>query len=215
VPEGGKPLDLGTIDWTPVRRGRQLWQIGTPNRTATEFAGGDAYFAPDTQIQYAVKFPNDVTFTVGQSDPARDWYYEHIPHNIDPEAKVVPFSGVRSKPGKATPYAIRFDLADAPPAGAKATLRLAFCSASVSHLDVSVNDKAAGTVDRLNSTGDSTIVRHNIQGIWFERELPIDAALLQKGGNTLTLTIPEGTLNSGVIYDTVRLELNDSPNANP
>lgn len=213
IPEGGKPVDLGTIDWTPVRRGRQLWQIGTPNRTATEFAGGDKYFASDTQIQYAVKFPNDVTFTVGQSDPAKDWYYEHIPHNIDPEATIVPFSGVRSKPGKATPYTIRFDLADAPAAGAKATLRLAFCSASVNHLDVAVNDKAAGTVDRLNSTGDSTIVRHNIQGIWFERELPIDGTLLQKGANTLTLTIPEGTLNSGVIYDTLRLELDENLNA--
>jgi rhamnogalacturonan endolyase len=62
---------------------------------------------------------------------------------------------------------------------------------------------------RGNSTADSTIVRHNIQGIWFERELPFHASMLKQGTNTLTMTIPAGSLNSGVIYDCVRLELDE------
>jgi rhamnogalacturonan endolyase len=208
IEPGGKPVDLGTIDWTPVRRGRQLWQIGLPNRTATEFAGGDKYFEPDTQIQYAKKFPEDVTFTVGKSDVAKDWFFEHIPHNVDPNARVVPFSGIRSEPGKPTPYRIVFDLPGAP--RGKATLRLALCTASASTLAVTVNDKPAGTLDRLNIHADSTITRHNIQGIWFERELPFDASLMQAGQNTLTLTVPAGSLNAGNIYDCVRLELDDA-----
>jgi rhamnogalacturonan endolyase len=92
----------------------------------------------------------------------------------------------------------------------KATLRLAFCTGSTPSLAVTVNGQPAGQVDRLNVTGDSTIVRHNIQGIWFERELSFDAALLKQGANTLTLTVPGGSLNNGVIYDCVRLELDEA-----
>lgn len=208
VESGGRPLDLGKLRWTPVRRGRELWQVGIPNRTATEFAGGAAYFAPDTQIQYAKLFPDDVSFVIGKSNPARDWYFEHIPHNIDPDAAIVPFGGVRSKPGNATPYTIIFDLPAAPKG--MATLRLALCSGSVPKLLVLVNGQPAGEVTRLNVMGDSTIARHNIQGIWFERELSFSAALMKQGQNALTLTIPSGSLNGGVIYDCVRLELDES-----
>jgi rhamnogalacturonan endolyase len=208
VDGGGKAVDLGQVQWTPVRRGKQLWEIGIPNRTATEFAGGDKYFDPDTQIQYAKKFPNDVNFVVGKSDFAKDWYFEHIPHNVDPEAKVVPFSGIRSQPGKATPYTITFDLPAAPKG--KATLRIAFCTGSTPTLGVTVNDREAGQFERLNANGDSTITRHNIQGIWFEKELAFDAAMMKQGTNTLTLTVPVGSLNNGVIYDCVRLELDEA-----
>jgi rhamnogalacturonan endolyase len=205
VEAGGRPLDMGKISWTPVRRGRELWQVGIPNRTATEFAGGDTYFAPDTPLQYARLFPNDVHFVIGKSNPAKDWYFEHIPHNVDPKATIVPFSGVRSDPGRATPFSIAFDLPEKP--AGTAWLRLAFCSASVPALQVSVNGQSAGEVSRLNVSGDSSIARHNIQGIWFERELAFNAALMKKGVNVLALTIPGGSLNSGVIYDCVRLEL--------
>lgn len=208
ISEGGKPTDLGAIEWKPTRRGKELWQVGIPNRTAKEFKGGDFFFAPDTQIQYAKLFPDDVNFVIGKSDIAKDWYYEHIPHNIDPAATVVPFSGVRSQPGKATPYKITFDLPAAPKG--KATLRLAFCTASAQTLQVAMNDQAAGQLSGLASNADSTIVRHNIQGIWFEREHPIDVALMKPGTNTLTLTVPGGSLNNGVIYDCVRLELDEA-----
>jgi rhamnogalacturonan endolyase len=204
---GGRTMDLGTIRWAPVRRGRELWQVGIPNRTATEFAGGNRYFEPDTQIQYARLFPNDVNFIIGKSDVAKDWYFEHIPHNTDPNATIVPFSGVRSHPGDATPYTITFIMHGVP--RGTATLRLALCAGSAPKLIVSVNGQPAGEVARLNITGDSTLVRHNIQGIWFERELSFNAALMKQGTNTITLTIPSGPLNNGVIYDCVRLELDE------
>ena len=37
--------------------------------------------------------------------------------------------------------------------------------------------------------------------------------MMQQGQNTLTMTIPSGPLNNGVIYDCVRLELDE--NATP
>jgi rhamnogalacturonan endolyase len=209
VPEGGQPLDLGKVEWKPTRRGKQLWQVGVPNRTATEFAGGDHYWDPETKINYAKLFPNDVNFIIGKSDPAKDWYYEHIPHNIDPNARVVPFSGVQAKPGNATPYKITFDLPAAQKG--KAFLRIAFCTSSTRSVAVSVNDQPSG--EFANLPNDSTITRHGIQGIWFERELSFDASTLKQGTNTLTLTVPSGNVNNGVIYDVVRLEVDDTATA--
>jgi polysaccharide lyase family 4-like protein len=89
-------------------------------------------------------------------------------------------------------------------------LRFAICSASSRTLQISVNDTPAGTLDNLNFNGDATITRHNIQGIWFEREFSFDARMMKQGTNTITLTMPAGPLNNGIIYDCVRLELDDS-----
>ena len=35
--EAGKTIDIGKLEWKPVRNGKQLWEIGYPNRTASEF----------------------------------------------------------------------------------------------------------------------------------------------------------------------------------
>jgi len=35
---------------------------------------------------------------------------------------------------------------------------------------------------------------------------------MKQGKNTLVLTVPSGSLNNGVIYDCVRLELDDGGN---
>jgi hypothetical protein len=48
-----------------------------------------------------------------------------------------------------------------------------------------------------------------VQGIWYEREVPFDATLLRAGTNNLTLTVPAGPLSGGMIYDYLRLELDD------
>jgi rhamnogalacturonan endolyase len=207
IPDDGKPVDLGQVDWKPVRHGKQLWDIGIANRTATEFRNGDRYFEMDTQLQYPKLFPDDVDFTIGKSNAAQDWYFEQVPHNVDPNAKIAPFVGIRGDPGNATPFRIHFNL-PAAPAGT-ATLRLAICAASTRSVDVSVNDKPVDTVDRLPG-GDATVVRHGIQGIWYEREVAFDAALMKQGDNVLTLTVPAGPVNNGIIYDYVRLELDDA-----
>jgi hypothetical protein len=80
------------------------------------------------------------------------------------------------------------------------------------HADVGVNDEPVGQLGPL--PGDEAMMRHRIQGIWVEREAPIDAALMQKGGDTLKLTAPGGNVNDGVIYDCLRLELDESVTPN-
>jgi rhamnogalacturonan endolyase len=203
---GSGKVDLGKISWTPVRKGKQLWDIGIPNRNASEFFKGDAYAEMDIALQYAKLFPNDITYTIGTSDFRKDWFYAHVPHNTDPEARVAPFFGIRGKDGEAAPRTIVFTLPETPKG--KATLRLAISGGGARSISVKVNDQPAGEVTRL--IGDGAITRHQIQGIWYEREVPFDAKLLKQGENRLVLTVPPANVNNGVLYDYLRLELDEN-----
>ena len=73
---------------------------------------------------------------------------------------------------------------------------------------MTVNDQPAGKVERL--LVDGAITRHTIQGLWYERQVEFDATLLKSGTNVLKLIVPAGPINNGVIYDYVRLELDES-----
>lgn len=195
--------ELGTIDWTPVRKGEQIFEIGTPNRNGSEFALGAAgYRDPEIVLKYATLYPDDVTYTVGESTSA-DWPYLHVPHNTDPDTKVLPFFGIRAE-GRETPYRINFKM-DKAPAGT-ATLRFAICGTASLDLLVSVNGTEAGKV-ALQNTRDGVITRHGSHGIWYETEFAFDASLLKAGDNNITLTMPAGSLNNGVLYDYIRLEI--------
>ncbi len=147
-----------------------------------------------------------MTFVAGKSDPAKDWWFQHVPHNEDPAAKSLPFRGITT-PGRATPYSIAFDIAGTTAPRGRATLRVALCGGGAREIDVTVNGQPAGKIDRLLIDG--AITRHSIQGLWYEREVVFEAALLKPGKNTLTLTIPAGPVNNGVIYDYLRLELDE------
>ena len=206
VPAGGT-LDLQDLAWKPRREGREVFGIGTPNRNGSEFRMGSDFRDPEVVLKYAKEFPKDVTFTVGESDPARDWPYLHVPHNTSDDVKVLPFFGIMGT-GRATPYRIRFQLDQAPAASAQAVLRLAICGTAAPALEVSVNGAKAGNV-ALQQTRDGVITRHGSHGIWYETDFPFDGRKLKKGWNELTLTVPAGSLNSGLLYDYIRLELKD------
>ena len=80
--EPGKDLDLGKVTWTPGRKGKQLWEIGIPNRNASEFFKASSYWEPDAPRHYAELFPDDINFVIGKNDFAEDWYFAHVPHYV-------------------------------------------------------------------------------------------------------------------------------------
>ncbi len=57
---------------------------------------------------------------------------------------------------------------------------------------------------------DGAIGRNGILGVWSERDVVFDAAALKAGTNTLKLIVPGGPGTSGVIYDYLRLELDEA-----
>ncbi|HEY4378937.1 MAG TPA: polysaccharide lyase family protein [Acidobacteriaceae bacterium] len=198
VGAGGK-IDLGKLEWKPVRFGRQLWQIGVPNRSAAEFLRGNDHWHWGEYVEYAKLFPSDVNFTVGKSDYRKDWFMYQVPHDEE-----LPDALGKGK-GRETPWTVNFTLAKAPAAGERGVLRLAIAGASARSIAVKVNGKDAGTVDGL--VYNATINRDGVEGSWVEKDLQFDASLMQAGANTLTLTVPAGGITSGVAYDVVRLEL--------
>ena len=195
----GQKVDLGKLEWKPVRYGKQLWEIGIPNRSGAEFFKGDDYFHWGWYLEYPKLFPNDVTYTIGKSDYRKDWFFEQVPHAEQPDP-------TGRGAGRATTWTIAFDLAQTP--RGKATLRLALTGVSARNIAVSVNDQPAGTADRL--AYNAVINRDGIMGSWVEKDVAFDAALMKEGHNILKLTIPAGGLTSGIIYDYLRLELDDA-----
>ncbi len=195
----GQKLDLGTIEWHPVRYGKQIWQIGTPNRSAKEFLKGDDHWHWGMYIEYAKLFPNDIDFSVGKSDPAKDWFIYQVPHDTD-------FKPDGRDQGRATPWTIHFEMPSGVQPTGKATLRFGLDGVSTRSLAISVNGKDAGTVTDLFGAG-ASMIRDGIEGTWIERDFSFDASLLKPGANTIVLTVPAGGVANGICYDVVRLEV--------
>jgi rhamnogalacturonan endolyase len=184
----GQTVDLGSLEWKPVRRGKQVWEIGVPNRSAEEFKHGDHYWQWGLYNEYAKEFPDDVNFVIGKSDVRRDWNYAQVPRSRE----------------QGTTWSVAFELPSAPQG--KAVLRMGIAAASVrGGVQVSVNGQAAGGTGALMDT--ATIRRDGIRGYWMEKEVAFDAGLLKAGSNVLKLSIPAGDVMSGVEYDYLRLEV--------
>lgn len=198
--KAGETLALGKLAWQPVRYGQQVWDIGIPNRTATEFFKGDDYYHWGWYTQYPKLFPHDVNYVIGQSDFQKDWFFEQVPHDED-------LSDTNAfGRGRSTTWSVTFNMPKAP--AGRAVLRLAICGVGTRQLAVSMNDAPAGVVTNL--IYNATINRDGIEGSWSEHDITFDASLMQAGTNVLKLTIPAGGLTSGIMYDYLRLELSPS-----
>jgi rhamnogalacturonan endolyase len=232
--KAGQSLDLGKIEWQPVRYGRQVWEIGYPDRTGGKFFKGDGanYWLWGWPLRYALLFPNDLTYTIGKSDYHKDWFFEEVPHAtnlsfVNPQAKNPAnqrFGWVKGESladypqtdqtgpwriygrGRATTWTIKFNMDKAEQG--QAALRVALAGADGNGgLAVTVNGKNVGTIRTLATNA----LRYNTdKGVWREYTQTFDAALLKLGENEMQLTVPAGDLTSGVVYDYLRLELDEN-----
>ena len=150
-------------------------------------------------MKYPKLFPNDVNYAIGRSDYRKDWFFEQVPHNENPANT----NGLGR--GRDTTWTVAFTLPQS--LRGQATLRLAICGIGARDLTASINDQSIGHVTNL--VYNAVINRDGISGTWCERDLTFDAALMQAGSNKLKLTIPGGSLTSGIMYDYLRLELRD------
>jgi rhamnogalacturonan endolyase len=242
--EPGKTVDLGKLVWKPVRYGKQLWEIGYPDRAADEFLKGDGqnYWLWGWNLRYALLFPNGLTYTVGKSDPKKDWFFEEVPTATDlsfvnPEAKDPAnqrFGWVKAESltqypqtdqsgpwkvygrGKETVWTIKFNLPKQEQGVAALRVALAGENGLRGGLPVAVNGTSVGALGD-GSTPDNPrlintdAIRYNTdKGLWQQRTLKFDATLLKPGENTMTFTVPAGDLQSGVVWDYLRLELDEN-----
>jgi rhamnogalacturonan endolyase len=89
----------------------------------------------------------------------------------------------------------------------QAILRVALAGADgMGGLAIGVNGQPAGTIRPVATNA----LRYNTDtGVWQQYTQKFDATLLKQGENSMTLTVPAGDLTTGVVWDYLRLELND------
>ncbi len=169
-------LNVGTLNWTPETHGKTLWQLGTFDRTAGEFRNGDDARGYQMFARYPEQFPNDVDFTVGKSDPARDWNYAQWSWYTKSPAWHLRFDS-KVQTGKAT---LTIGIASAQPAKGKLT-----------HVAVALNGQAIGTIE-LPKTGTAGYRGGNQDSPYNVVTLTFDAKLIKAGANDLTLQHADG-----------------------
>jgi len=116
--------------------------------------------------------------------------------------------------GRATTWTIKFNMDKATQGYAAFRVALAGADAMNNGLAVAVNGQAVGAIGDNSNKNNAPIaatnaMRYNTtKGIWQERMLTFDASVLKPGENEMTLTVPAGSLQSGVVWDYLRLEVN-------
>jgi rhamnogalacturonan endolyase len=107
--------------------------------------------------------------------------------------------------GRANTWTIKFNMDKA--SKGQASLRVSLAGADgAGGLAVSVNGNEVGTI-HLQATN---AIRYNTnKSVWQQRTQTFDATLLKVGENEMQLSVPAGEVTSGVVYDYLRLELNE------
>uniref|UniRef100_A0A2N9FZK0 rhamnogalacturonan endolyase n=1 Tax=Fagus sylvatica TaxID=28930 RepID=A0A2N9FZK0_FAGSY len=204
-------IDMGELVYEPPRDGPTLWEIGIPDRSAAEF------YAPDPNPKYINKlyvnhpdrfrqyglwerytelYPdNDLVYTVGVSDYSKDWFYAQVTRKKD------------NNKYQGTTWQIKFTL-DNVNHNATYKLRLALASATLSELQVRVNDPKANPLFSSGLIGrDNSIARHGIHGLYWLYNVDVPGGRLVEGDNTIFLTQPRSASPfQGIMYDYIRLE---------
>ena len=172
---------LGTIEWTPTKYSELLWMIGQNDRRSSEF-----HYC-DTIRQYGLweLVPKNLTFTIGQSDEQKDWYYAQV-----------------QKDGT---WTIAFTLDKTYSGKAHLTASLAGCTGNGSTVAVKVNGTQQGTWKP--GVNDAATYRSAVNsGRHHLLTLDFDASTLKKGSNTIALTMSGNGSNGGFMYDCMKLE---------
>ena len=178
----GESIDLGAIEWPTDGTGKILWRVGNADKSTKGFK------LSDEQRQYGKwqSVPETLTYTVGTSSEANDWYYAQVKNEGTWNIKF------NSEESIASP--LRLTIATA---GASQTPKL----------EIKMNDNLLNS-SSIALTNDAAIYRSGILG---GRDslivLEVPAGYVQKGENTLSLKVWNlGTSVGGVMYDCIKLE---------
>ena len=173
--------NLGTINWTPKKYTQMLWMIGQNDRRSSEFRYSDAL------RQYGLweKIPANLTYTIGQSHEATDWYYAQTQKNGT--------------------WTIKFNLDERPTGRIYLTASIAGCSGSGSTITVKVNGTQRATWKP--GFNDACIYRSAINsGRHYVYTTDFLNTGLKVGENTVTFTYSGGGSKDGIMYDCIKME---------
>lgn len=196
--KAGQTLNIGDVKWNiPRDKGKLIWEIGIPDRTAREFKFGKQYWNSFMWETYSPALPNPLVYTVGKSDWHNDWNYVSSAYwNAD--GSFSPW-----------PWKINFKL-DKLPASGVATLTFAFASVDRGRLTTYVNDETTpfdSFTPTLN-TGGNALVRQGIHAKYSTYMLSIPVSKLKVGDNSIMLITNRGSNRTDhIMYDYLSFEL--------
>ena len=175
----GLMADVGRADPTPI------WTIGREEGGPTQFALFGHY------PEYLHRFPADVHFVIGTSDPSRDWSF------IQPGPDDV-WAGSRSHT-----FTVEFDLAQVPQEACRLLLVLANTHwGNPPLLRIVVNGNRAYQYQLPPGADDRSLSDARV-GRKVRVAIPLPASVFRAGANTLAITTASG---SWMLYDYLRLE---------
>ncbi len=197
--EKNQQRDAGVLTIQEKPHGKLLWEIGSPDGTPREFLGSlDSHEWCGWLNNYRRFFPKDVDFTVGKSDPARDWYY------CQPGGWPDGYSST----AKPTQWRIHFDLPKVPTNGALFTVCIAATRGGA--LSVQCNDTKLPVRQLIESDPRTSLCMCPDRGAYYgfrTERIEIDPSQLHVGRNTLTLQFASGRQpGEAIMYDYLKLE---------
>lgn len=196
--------NLGTANRTPTRIAPTVWEMGIPDRTATEFKHGTDWWTSNTFpnpnwgkfMDYITEFPNDVDFTIGQSNIATDWNF------VQPSSSSVPISNPT--------WNVNFNLANAPVLGSTASVYVALATNNSAALILTVNGVNVTSPSTGIIPGNTTnaMIRKGIHGAFAEVRFNFPANILKSGANKISFSLRKtgGSSSGEVMYDYLRFE---------
>lgn len=212
------PLDLGIVEFRPIRQGPTVWEIGFPDRNSAEFfvpemnprskfpypsVGPDRFRNYGAWDSYRKAFPGEfgVKFEVGDSSESRDWWYVQ-PNRIDENGTV-----------KGTIWKVLFHLEKKPLRNSEFILRIGVASSSFAILRVYVNSMEHRPIFDSSlcsctlGNKDNAMARGASYGIYNMYNIPILWPRLKQGQNIIYLMQRQGVSPFVyLMYDYLRLE---------
>lgn len=172
--------NLGTISWTPKKYTQLLWMIGQNDRRSSEYKFSDAL------RQYGLweQVPANLTYTIGESKEASDWYYAQTNDGT---------------------WTIKFNLDERPTGRVYLTASIAGCASEKATVTVKVN----GTQRATWKPGykDASVYRSAINsGRHYVYTADFLNTGLKVGANTVTLQISNSGGKNGILYDCIKME---------
>ncbi len=172
--------DMGTITWTPKKYTEMLWMIGQNDRRSSEFR-----FCDEVR-QYGLweQVPQNLTYTIGQSNEKTDWYY------------------AQTKDGN---WTVKFNVAERPAGRVYLTASIAGCASEKATIAVKLN----GTVKATWKPGykDASVYRSAVNsGRHYVYTVDFPSSSLSIGSNLLTFQASNTGGKNGFLYDCIKLE---------
>jgi len=189
-------VNLGKIEYQTPRFAPTLFEIGYPNRRADEYYHGDNFRQWGLYDLFPTDFPNSIHYYINStwrqppSQWRNEWNYAHVP--VD---------------NKSVNWTVYFDVPTQNSFGPKAYVFIAKAGACHCNLEITVNNLFLGIMTFKDN--DNSVYRDSIYGVNELHSMSFAANILKAKGNQLIFGTTCKQRLQGIMYDYVRMELDN------